>query len=85
MSLQEDGKIIHYDNTGKSWSVGGVDSDRNRDKLVSKRRGIVRGRSLGGSSGVKEYMRGCAKIGVDSDGNRGYWGVQSGEALMLGR
>lgn len=44
----------------------------------------MRGRSLGGSSGVKEYMRGCAKIGVDSDVNREYWGVQSGEALMLG-
>lgn len=71
MPLQEDGKIIHYDNTGESWTVGEVDNKcRNRDHLISKSRGIVRGQSLGGSSGVEEDMRGCAKIGVDSDVNR---------------
>lgn len=29
----------------------------------------MRGRSIGGSSGVKEDMRSCAKIGYDSDVN----------------
>lgn len=45
---------------------------------------MVRGRLLRGSSGVEEDMRGCAKIGVYSDVNRGYWGGSKWRTLDVG-